>query len=169
MNSVYKIVDSNKLLESIISSLKDMFDEHNNLAKTFRFARDRINAGGVQNVRIKLRAGRANDGIEYDLPSVDELSALIVDETGQDTFQPDIVIEYLTGQLEMILYYNPSLMVLQYPILFPYGDDGWHGDIIFDEDSNTTKRPSQCDLYAYRIQTKAENQQHVLLCGKLFK
>ncbi|CAN1127853.1 hypothetical protein LINPERPRIM_LOCUS29868 [Linum perenne] len=169
MNSVCKSVDSNKLRESIISSLKDMFDEHNNLAKVFRFARDRINAGGVQNVRIKLRAGRANDGREYDLPSVDELAALIVDETGQDTFQPDIVIEYLTGQLEMILYYHPILMALQYPILFPYGEDGWHGDNIFCEDSNTTRRLSQCDFYAYRIQTRAGNQKHILLCGKLFQ
>ncbi|CAN0903754.1 ATP-dependent DNA helicase PIF1 [Linum grandiflorum] len=103
-----------------------MFDEHNALTKIFRAARDRINVGDVQNVQIKLVATRPTDGREYDLPAVTELAGLIVDETGENTFQPDIVVQYLSDRLERVKYTHASLMALQYPILFPYGEDGWH-------------------------------------------
>ncbi|CAN1247135.1 ATP-dependent DNA helicase PIF1 [Linum grandiflorum] len=159
MNSFTTDADSNPLRPQIIQDLKDMFDEHNALTKIFRAARDRINIGDVQNVQIRLVATRPTDGREYDLPAVNELAGLIVDETGDNTFQPDIVVQYLSDRLERVTYTHASLMALQYPILFPYGEDGWHG--------NT--HVSQCDWYAYRIQTRSQSQSHILLCGKLFQ
>ncbi|CAN1827836.1 hypothetical protein LINPERHAP1_LOCUS32051 [Linum perenne] len=124
MNSFTTDVTSNPLRPQIIEDMKDMFDEHNVLAKVFRSARDRVNLGNVHSVKIKLMARRTSDGREYDLPTVDELAGLIVDETGEDTFQPDIVVQYLTSSMERVKYTHSSLMALQYPILFPYGEDG---------------------------------------------
>ncbi|CAN1795967.1 ATP-dependent DNA helicase PIF1 [Linum perenne] len=94
MNSFTTDANSNPLRPQIVKDLKDMFDEHNVLAKIFRSARDRVNLGNVQSVKIKLMARRTSDGREYDLPTVDEQAGLIVDETGEDTFQPDIVVQY---------------------------------------------------------------------------
>ncbi|CAN1136751.1 hypothetical protein LINPERHAP2_LOCUS9650 [Linum perenne] len=74
-------------------------------------------------------ARRTSDGREYDLPTVDEQAGLIVDETGEDTFQLDIVVQYLTNAMERVKYTHSSLMALQYPILFPYREDRWHGNI----------------------------------------
>ncbi|CAN1823223.1 hypothetical protein LINPERHAP1_LOCUS30289 [Linum perenne] len=113
-------------------------------------------------------ARRTIDGREYELPTVDEEAGLIVDETGEDTFQPDIVVQYLTNSLERVNYTHTSLIALQYPILFPYGEDGWHGNILL-RNSSTRKHLSQCDFYAYRIQTRSQNVSHILLCGKLFQ
>ncbi|CAN1795966.1 ATP-dependent DNA helicase PIF1 [Linum perenne] len=129
MNSFTTDANSNPLRPQIVKDLKDMFDEHNVLAKIFRSARDRVNLGNVQSVKIKLMARRTSDGREYDLPTVDEQAGLIVDETGEDTFQPDIVVQYLTNAMERVKYTHSSLMALQYPILFPYGEDEWHGNI----------------------------------------
>ncbi|CAN1188394.1 hypothetical protein LINPERPRIM_LOCUS35369 [Linum perenne] len=149
MNSFTTDVNSNPLRLGIVKDLKDMFDEHNVLTKVFRAAR------------------------EYELPTVDEQAGLIVDETGEDTFQPDIVVQYLTNSLERVNYTHTSLMALQYPILFPYGEDGWHGNIPLrnssTRNSSTRKHLSQCDFYAYRIQTRLQNVSHILLCGKLFQ
>ncbi|CAN1141625.1 hypothetical protein LINPERPRIM_LOCUS25602 [Linum perenne] len=107
-----------------------MFDEHNALAKVFKYARNRLGVGDVQTVQIKLTAGRNHDGREYDLPTADELAILVVDETGEDTYQPDVVVQHLSNELERVSFRHPSLMALQYPILFPYGKDGWHTRIL---------------------------------------
>ncbi|CAN1136490.1 hypothetical protein LINPERPRIM_LOCUS21129 [Linum perenne] len=110
----------NALSGQIIMELRDMFDEHNVLVKVFWYARDRLNAGGVENVKLKLQANRISDRREYDLPTMDELAILIVDETGDDTYQPDIIVQHLSNEIEQVSFSHPSLMALQYPILFPY-------------------------------------------------
>ncbi|CAN1261642.1 hypothetical protein LINPERPRIM_LOCUS10928 [Linum perenne] len=97
--------DINDISEQIIKELKDMFDEHNVLVKVFRYARDRLNADGVENVKIKLTGNRSSDRREYDLPTIDELAILIVDETGEDTYHPDIVVQHINkiaGVLKLI-------------------------------------------------------------------
>ncbi|CAN1164069.1 hypothetical protein LINPERPRIM_LOCUS32980 [Linum perenne] len=142
MSSFTTAANSNPLRPQIIKDLKDMFHEHNVLARVFRSARDRINLGNVESVKIKLVAKRTSDGREYDLPTVDEQAGLIVDETGEDTFQPDIVVQYLTNSMERVKCTHSSLMALQYPILFPYGEDGWHGNILL-RNSNTRRHLSQ--------------------------
>ncbi|CAN1842066.1 hypothetical protein LINPERHAP1_LOCUS36728 [Linum perenne] len=127
-----------------------MLDDYNILVKTFRYARERLMEDNVHQLKIKLFAQRRTDGREYDLPTGDELAALI-----------------------RISVYHPSLMSLQYPLLFPYGEDGWRSDIelcsrVSDEDGNG-KMLTQCDFYAYRLQTRLHEGQTLLLSGKLFQ
>ncbi|CAN1837197.1 ATP-dependent DNA helicase PIF1 [Linum perenne] len=119
--------NANVLSEQIITELRDMFDEHNVL-------------GGVENVKLKLQANRISYRREYDLPTMDELAILIVDETGDDTYQPDIIIQHLSNEMERVSFSHPSLMALQYPILFPHGEDGWHANIMLSDTYDSQKR-----------------------------
>ncbi|CAN1141623.1 hypothetical protein LINPERPRIM_LOCUS25602 [Linum perenne] len=129
MSCISRDVTDKPLSKHIMENLREMFDEHNALAKVFKYARNRLGVGDVQTVQIKLTAGRNHDGREYDLPTADELAILVVDETGEDTYQPDVVVQHLSNELERVSFRHPSLMALQYPILFPYGKDGWHTNI----------------------------------------
>ncbi|CAN1332163.1 ATP-dependent DNA helicase pif1 [Linum perenne] len=127
-----------------------MLDAHNILVKTFRYAKERLMDENMQELKIKLFAQRKTDGREYDLPTGDELAALI-----------------------RISVYHPSLMALQYPLLFPYGEDGWRSDIevcsrTTDDDSDG-KMLTQCDFYAYRLQTRLGEGHTLLLSGKVFQ
>ncbi|CAN1293759.1 hypothetical protein LINPERPRIM_LOCUS22168 [Linum perenne] len=146
-----------------------MFDENNVLVKVFRYARDRLNANDLHNVKIKLLAKRISDGREYDLPAVDELAILVVDETGGVTHQPDVMVQHLSNEMERVSFYHPSLMALQYPILFPYGEDGWHPTIMLRNTNDPTNCVSQCDYYAYRIQTRLQESSTLLISGRLFQ
>ncbi|CAN1836176.1 hypothetical protein LINPERHAP1_LOCUS34668, partial [Linum perenne] len=159
----------NDLSEQIIKELKDMFDEHNVLVKVFRYARDRLNADGVENVKIKLTANRSFDRREYDLPTTDELAILIVDETGEDTYHPDIVVQHISNEMERVSFFHLNLMTLQYPILFPHDEDEWHSNIMLSNTNHPTKRVSQCDFYAYRIQTRLRESSNLFVTGKLFQ
>ncbi|CAN1725749.1 ATP-dependent DNA helicase pif1 [Linum perenne] len=127
----------------------------------------------MQELKIKLFAQRKTDGREYDLPTGDELAALIVNDSGQATYEQDIIVEHQNSRLERITVYHPSLMALQYPLLFPYGEDGWRSDIevcsrTTDDDSDG-KMLTQCDFYAYRLQTRLGEGHTLLLSGKVFQ
>ncbi|CAN1829533.1 ATP-dependent DNA helicase PIF1 [Linum perenne] len=121
--------DKDSLRFSLVSDLKEMLDAHNILVKTFRYAKERLMDENMQELKIKLFAQRKTDGREYDLPTGDELAALIVNDSGQATYEQDIIVEHQNSRLERISVYHPSLMALQYPLLFPYGEDGWRSDI----------------------------------------
>ncbi|CAN1842067.1 hypothetical protein LINPERHAP1_LOCUS36728 [Linum perenne] len=155
------------------NEVKNRIDDYNILVKTFRYARERLMEDNVHQLKIKLFAQRRTDGREYDLPTGDELAALIVNDSGQATYEQDIIVEHQNCGLERISVYHPSLMSLQYPLLFPYGEDGWRSDIelcsrVSDEDGNG-KMLTQCDFYAYRLQTRLHEGQTLLLSGKLFQ
>ncbi|CAN1842064.1 ATP-dependent DNA helicase PIF1 [Linum perenne] len=139
IDAVSNITDTDPLQPSLVGGLKEMLDDYNILVKTFRYARERLMEDNVHQLKIKLFAQRRTDGREYDLPTGDELAALIVNDSGQATYEQDIIVEHQNCGLERISVYHPSLMSLQYPLLFPYGEDGWRSDIelcsrVSDED-----------------------------------
>ncbi|CAN1801722.1 ATP-dependent DNA helicase PIF1 [Linum perenne] len=86
-----------------------------------------------------------------------------VNDSGQATYEQDIIVEHQNSALERISVYHPSLMSLQYPLLFPYGEDGWRSDI------ELCSRVTDCDFYAYRLQTRLHEGHTLLLSGKLFQ
>jgi hypothetical protein len=47
---------------------------------------------------------------------------LVVGEFTLETFQHDIVIQARSGELKQISTLHPAFMVLQYHLLFPYGE-----------------------------------------------
>ncbi|CAN0881492.1 hypothetical protein LINGRAHAP2_LOCUS14268 [Linum grandiflorum] len=102
-----------------------------------------MNVADVHIVKLKLLASKSGDGREYDLPTVDEVAALIVDETGGASYQLDVVVEHQSSELQRIIYKHPSIMALQYPLLFPYGEDGWHPNIPLQQPTDMFKTVSQ--------------------------
>ncbi|CAL1379667.1 unnamed protein product [Linum trigynum] len=166
--------EANPLREDIVQGLKEMLDNNNILVQTFRSARDRIMDRDLEQVHVKLCARRIGDGREYELPTGNEIAALIVDDAGQNSFEPDIIVQQQSSELQRISLYHPSLMALQYPILFPFGEDGWHPNIEqcpeLDEDNEKEpKMVSQCDYYSYRLQTRFDQSNSLLLAGKLLQ
>ncbi|KAL5179993.1 Replication factor A protein 1 [Glycine soja] len=113
----------------IVSSLSHMLDEHYSHAKSFRMTRDRLADDEVDNIKLQLIAARGKDGRVYNMPNVPEIAALIVGD-----FHPgskrDIIVETQNGELQRIHELHPSYLPLQYPILFPYGEDGYRAYIL---------------------------------------
>lgn len=73
----------------------------------------------------------------------------------------DIIIQTKMGGLQRVSYIHPKLMALQYPILFPHGEDGYHDKIKFQSaDKNSTNDRdmiSMKDFYSYKLQVR-ENE-----------
>ncbi|CAN6720129.1 unnamed protein product [Malus baccata var. baccata] len=62
---------------------------------------------------------------KYNLPASDGIDGLIVGDIGQFHTERDIVVEHKTYGLQRITKLHPRYMALQYPLLFPYGEDGY--------------------------------------------
>lgn len=76
-----------------------------------------------------LISDRVKDARIYNIPQVSEVVALIVGDV-DTTSKRDIIVESQTGQLQRIDELHTSYLGLQYPLLFPYGKDGYRHDIL---------------------------------------
>ena len=69
------------------------------------------------------------------------MAAVIVGDANQ-SINRDIILERQSGHLQRINELHPSYLGLQYPLLFPYGEDGYRNDIKHRDmdDSHQRKR-----------------------------
>jgi len=128
-----------------------------------------------QNVKMLLRADRTLDQRRYNLPTANEIAAVIPGDGSEEVSDHrDIVLRLQGGGLRRISHLNPGYSTLHYVLLFPYGEDGWHPNIPAQlratgrlRSANITQR---C-YYAHRLHVRpgGANQPALLRGGKLFQ
>jgi hypothetical protein len=150
--------ETRKLIDPhIVEGLKNMLDKENILAKTFRMARDRFKEGEYHDVKLKIINKRQRDGKKYNMPSASEVAALIVNDTSEDRQERDIVVQYKDMRPKRISENHPKFMAMQYPLLFPYGEDGYREKIPYILKEGATckrKHVTMLEYYAYRLQQR---------------
>ncbi|XP_076908136.1 uncharacterized protein LOC143564880 [Bidens hawaiensis] len=118
--------------------------------------RDLFQNNPYANLKLRLIAKRQQDGRTYNLPTASEVAALIVGYIDTSYEPRDIIVKTKTGKIERISELHPSYVPLQYPLYFPYGDDGYRIDILHRDvsDSNNSKRHTctMREFFAYRFQ-----------------
>lgn len=155
-----------------VHELMGLLDFVNPLVKQFRMARDRFGSNPTKRIRLKLIGSREKDGRQYNLPTTSEVAALIIgDIDGSDS--RDIVLETQSRQLQRINELHPQYIALQYPLLFPYAEDGFRVDILHrgveDPESNGRIRLTMREFFAYRIQQRTNEVSLILRSRKLFQ
>ncbi|XP_074355654.1 uncharacterized protein LOC141695293 [Apium graveolens] len=97
----------------------------------------------------------------------------IIVEKKVDVNKRDIVMEKSDKVLERISSVHPSLMELQYPLLFPLGEDDYHDEIPYVDSENQNKKKRKRimmkEYYAYRFQVRRNEGLHVRLGGRLYQ
>ncbi|XP_057761126.1 uncharacterized protein LOC130981559 [Arachis stenosperma] len=173
--SAIRSSNSNNVIEqTIVNELKQMMDLHNPLAKSFRYARDRFKEDSKTNIKLKLIRKREKDGRRYNLPTASEVAILIVGDIDESSLQRDIILETTSNRLKRIDVLDPSYLSLQYPLIFPYGEDGFRPGI---ENSSTfdifgtkkRKTISIREFFSYRIQMRLEESSILLHSRRLFQ
>ena len=153
------VEDQKTVDKNVIEGLISMLDETNELVGKFRMARDRFEQADFIDLKVELKVCRSQSGRENHISSSDEVAGIMVGNSDNTTPDRDIIVEQKFGGLKRISYINPKLMALQYPLLFPNGEDGYHDRIPFQSaDKNAPKDSdmiSMKDYYAYRFQVRA--------------
>ncbi|KAH1099393.1 hypothetical protein GYH30_034850 [Glycine max] len=119
----------NNVDEDIIIGIKNMLDTHNPYAQKFRMARDKLDSSAVCDLKLKLISDKQTNGKLYNFPNASEVAALIVGDE-HTTNNIDIIIEKQTSMLQRINELHPAYLPLQYPLLYPHGEDGYRPNIL---------------------------------------
>uniref|UniRef100_M1D704 Helicase n=1 Tax=Solanum tuberosum TaxID=4113 RepID=M1D704_SOLTU len=149
-----------------------MLDQHNVLTKSFRMVRDRFQIDQSADVKLRLIGKRGSDGRRYNLPTVSEVAALVVGDFEPTSFDRDIIIESHSEQLKRISELNAAYLRLQYPLLFPFGEDGYREDIPLngiDESSDGRKYVSSLEYFSYKIQERKNEVPTIVSAKRLFQ
>ncbi|GKC64429.1 putative PIF1 DNA helicase/replication protein A1-like protein, partial [Tanacetum coccineum] len=113
----------------LTTDIRDMLDSINPLVKDFRMAGERIKSSDDKNLKLKLIGTRKRDGRDYNLPTASEVAALIVGDFDSTKNKRDIILHCQDGDLMRISELHPSYLAMQYPLFFPYAEDGYRTDI----------------------------------------
>lgn len=169
-------LNPDQLDKGILSSLLGMVDDNNPYAKIYRMTKDRISSGDNTNFHLKLITKRSMDGRTYKLPTASKVAALIVGDIGGPNEERDIIIERQNGILRRISELHPLYLPLQYPLLFPYGEDGYRlgishreGDDGTDGSSRKRVKLTMREWFAYRLMDRDVEPYTILRSGKLFQ
>ncbi|XP_061347837.1 uncharacterized protein LOC133293306 [Gastrolobium bilobum] len=158
-------INSEDMLDpDIVLSLKEMLDKHNSIAQSFRYARDRYRDNDFTGVKLRLIRKRGSDGRVYNLSSASEVAALIVGDIDSALGDRDIVVETQDIVLQRIDVKHPLYLGLQYPLLFPYSEDGYRDDV---ERSYTSHGRTNPRSTSDRLNFIRYNQSH--LRAELYK
>ncbi|PWA37608.1 helitron helicase-like domain-containing protein [Artemisia annua] len=112
------------LRESVIQGLIGFLNDNNALVKLFRTARDKLQEADIPNFSIRLFGViRAH---QYELPTADSVGAIVYDGSPEAVTDYDVVIQRHSGEPESVNKLHPAYMALPFPLLFIYGEEGYH-------------------------------------------
>ncbi|KAL8123797.1 hypothetical protein AgCh_011699 [Apium graveolens] len=106
-----------------------MLDENNKLAEGFRYACDRLDLSDTDDFNLILVSSESASSRPNQVGLSNELAVLVIADSDDTCPFWDIVVQTKKMYLKRVFETWKNLMQLQYPLLFPYGDDGFHLNI----------------------------------------
>ena len=90
----------------------------------------------------------------------------------EENFKRDIIVELRKNGLQRISNLHPSFMFMTYPLIHPYGEDGYNvgintGDFI--DKTYKQQKLTMRDFYCFRIQQRLNEGKNLLLASRLLQ
>ncbi|XP_076958324.1 uncharacterized protein LOC143634021 [Bidens hawaiensis] len=137
--------DADNYENYIINYLKEMLDSQNPLVHAYHMVRDTFKENPQIDFKLRIVGTRKYDARTYNLPTASEVAALIVGDIGDAMEKRDIIVNSSSGGLRQISELHPSYTPLQFPLLYPFGEDGYKVDIPH-RNVDPSSRPNQFSL-----------------------
>nr|GMD60325.1 Cleavage stimulating factor 64 [Ipomoea batatas] len=121
-----RIKGADRMEASVVENLIDVLGR-NPYSQFFRNLKD---MSSLDDCNIVIRSNASLDQRVYNMPTSSQVAAIWVDEQdGSGQNNRDIRVLGKTGQSHSVKYYYGCYNPLQYPLLFPHGESGWHEGI----------------------------------------
>lgn len=149
-----------------------MLDEHNNLVKSFRKARNMFEEQPQTTFRLRFPVNRTRDGRQYNIPTESEVGILVVGDLTEKKFERDVVVRHRRTGIKHIDELHQIYMSMVYPLIHPFGEDGYRlGIVLVDKGSQTFKRKllTTCQYYCFRLQQRLNEGRTLLQSGRLLQ
>ncbi|PWA95178.1 hypothetical protein CTI12_AA052540 [Artemisia annua] len=120
---------------------------------TFWTARDKLLDTPIPEFKIRLFG--VVGSAQHELPTADEVGAIVFDDGPDSVTDFDVVIQRHSGDPESINKLHPAYMSLHFPLLFIFGEQGYHTELklvdVAGGSSEGSKRMSMDAHYAYLL------------------
>ena len=112
-------------------SLQDMLTAHHQYVPIYQHAYKILwNYDEDNDVNVRLHLNPGLDCCRYNLPTADKVVVIL---PGTSPTEPHDIILQNHGPLYCISDLHPAYVPLQYPLLFPHGENGWHAEMTLHE------------------------------------
>ncbi|PWA78746.1 helitron helicase-like domain-containing protein [Artemisia annua] len=138
------------------TDLIHFFDTHNELVQVLRAARDLSDQPDVPEFKLRLYNAEGTRG--YELPTSNTLAAIVFDSGPASEADFDVIIQYKGGQPQRINKLHKSYMSMQFPLIFIYGQPGFHTGLM-SRPAAPNKKPRRVSLNAQMENTASTQQQ----------
>lgn len=184
-NRMNAINGSDQLDPEIIQGLLEMLDEHNKCARGFHMARDRFKLDEPDEFNLQLLHSRSASGRTNHVIESNDVAALIVGDADDCSPFRDIIVQTKQLYLQRVFETCSQFMALQYPLLFPYGEEGFHPEIPLHskprkvktqvssdecpDESKARTTVSMREYYAYKLMIRPNEGMTLHLGGRLWQ
>ena len=127
---------------STMAALTDCLNNNNILGRTIRLAAP-LDDPTQPNLRVVLTARDAPGPHRYNLPASREIAAIVPDGIQPNSPFRDIVFRLRGQGFVKINELHASYDPLHFPLLFPFGQEGWHPDLRHVVPVRIRSRPCQ--------------------------
>ncbi|CAB3250600.1 unnamed protein product [Arctia plantaginis] len=132
----------------LIDALQTYLNDHNMYIQSFKYNLENRPTNDFKLIiHADVKPPNEHRG-RYNAPIVDEVAVLLIDE---DKGPRDIVLNARDGRLQRVSEIHRSYDPLQYPLLFPFGNDGYCINIPQQNTAARSKTVSCMQFYAFRF------------------
>lgn len=116
------------LRPQIVEALIDFLDHNNALIQLFRTARDKLQENNVQEFKVRLFSVAKSS--PYELLTADAIGAIVFDDSAEMETEFGVIVESHSGEPQRINKLHSIYMPAHFPLLFVYGEHGYHVDLL---------------------------------------
>jgi hypothetical protein len=162
--------DETEEWRSIVEPLQEMMSDVNPFVANLKANIEKIRQSDQEFTLVVTADGRPSGEHErrYNVPTASEI-AILMPGAGDGSETPgnrDIILQVRDGSLQRIHETHCQYDAMQYVLMFPYADEGWHLRLKL---ADGVRRMSARQFYAYRLMWRDTSTQNILGAGRLFQ
>ncbi|PWA81422.1 hypothetical protein CTI12_AA187550 [Artemisia annua] len=138
------------LRADIVANLIDVLDEHNELVQLFRTTRNKMAEANIPQFKVRLFGVVGSR--QHELPTGDSIGAIVFEGGPAVERNFDVIIEQHDRRLQRVNKLNASYMSLQFPLIFLFGEDGYHLGRVLLNTGSSDDPPKQMTMLKYYSQ-----------------
>ncbi|GJQ89639.1 DNA helicase [Tanacetum coccineum] len=162
-------IHNSDLDPQMVEGLIHFLDSYNELVQLFKTTRDKCRELDIPEFKIRFYNDQGARG--YVFTTSNTLGAMVFKSGITSNTVFDVIIQHKDGPPQRVNKFHPSYMSLQFPLLFIYGQSGYHTDLKLRSADGRGRARRITMLAYYRYQLHFCLQQYGLLFrdGRLFQ
>ncbi|GJZ33516.1 DNA helicase [Tanacetum coccineum] len=136
---------------------------------SFWTARDKCREIDIPEFKIRLYNGQGARG--YEFPTSNTLGAMIFESGITSNKNFNVIIQHKDGPTQRVNKFHHSYMSLQFPLLFVYGQSGYHTDLKLKstDGRGRARRITMLAYYRYQLHLRLQQYNLIFRGGILFQ